>query len=351
MKKLTVAFLYNVRHKYPDPNDISTQMEADFDDPVTIKAMVKNLKACGFKVIPIEANERAYFKLYKNKKYIDIAFNYSEGLYGNDREAQIPAMLEMLQIPYTGSNPLTQALVLNKAKTKEILLANNIPTSDFQVFNSSKDPINPNMKFPLFVKPVSHGSSIGIDNNSIVSNKSDLYKQIKFIINTFKQPALAESYLEGREFSVPMLGNPPKILPIIEPDFSLLPTKYQPIDSFEVKWVHEVAIADKGEGDDDFHLKCPAKIDKKLKSNIEEICLKTWNVLGVKDFCRIDIRCDKKNNPYVLEINSPAGIIPPESSKASYLPFAARTIGINYQNLLKTIISSTLKRYANKNLS
>ena len=185
MKIKTLAFLYNVRHKYPDPNDPRTQLEADFDDPETTDWQIRHLKNCGYKVIPIEADETAYLKLYKNKSKIDLAFNVSEGIYGKDREAHLPAMLEMLQIAYTGSSPLTQALVLNKAKTKEILIANKIPTLPFQVFDNSSDKLNKNLDFPLIVKPIAEGSSAGITNDSIVENSDDLYKKIDFEIKTF----------------------------------------------------------------------------------------------------------------------------------------------------------------------
>src|SRR3989339_505726 len=115
-KYLTLAFLYNVRHEYPDPNHPRTQLEADFDDPEAVEGLIKYLRKEGYKVIPIEADEYAYEKLFKIRNKIDLAFNFSEGIYGEDREAQIPAILEMLQIPYTGSGPLAQTLALNKAK-------------------------------------------------------------------------------------------------------------------------------------------------------------------------------------------------------------------------------------------
>ena len=117
---MNIAFLYNVRHHYPDPKDSRSQLEADFDDPKTIEVMTNHLKSISNKVFPIEADEKAYFKLYRLKNKIDIVFNYAEGIFGKDREAQIPAMLEMLKIPYTGSSPLTCAIVLNKIRTKEI---------------------------------------------------------------------------------------------------------------------------------------------------------------------------------------------------------------------------------------
>ena len=341
MKK-TIAFLYNLRHQYPDPADPRTQLEVDFDDPPAIKMMIKHLKNCGFNVLPIEANERAYFKLFKNRKKITLAFNYSEGIYGHDREAHLPAILELLQIPYTGSPPLTQAIGLNKIKTKDILKTHCIPVLPHQVFkkdfDGNKVSLDKNLRFPLIVKPIAQGSSAGITNSSIVTNLATLKKQVKFVIKTFKEPAFVEPFLEGREFSVPMLGNPPKILPIIESDHAKLPKKYLPIDSLEVKWFFEEEATVN-------NLICPAKIDKALEQKIKKICLNVWEALDILDLCRVDLRCDKNNNLYVLEVNSPPGLIPPEISRSSYFPLAARMAGINYQNLLKTIINSASKRY------
>lgn len=335
---MNIAFLYNVRHVYPDPKKPKTLREADFDDPETTELQIKYLKKIGYKVYPIEANEKAYFKLYKLKDKIDLAFNVSEGLHGNDREAQIPAMLEMLQIPYTGSPPLAQAIILNKSKTKEILITNKIPTLRYQLLNSRNDKLKKIFKFPLMVKPVSEGSSAGITNKSVVHNETELYKQVDYIVNTFNEEALIEPYLEGREFSIAMLGNPPQVLPILESDHSMLPKKYMPFDSLEVKWFYELATSGK-------HLKCPAKISSRLEKKINKICLELWDVLGIRDWCRIDIRCDKNENPYVLEVNSPPGCTPPEHDPASYFPLIARSIGIDYKNLLKMIIDTAKKRY------
>lgn len=337
MKKLTIAFLYNVRHRYPDVNDPRSHLEADFDDPRTIETIIKHLKNCGFKVIPIEANKEAYLKLYRQKEEIDLALNYSEGIWGHDREAHLPSMLEMLEIPYTGSSPLTQALGLNKAKTKEILLTHHLPTLPYQLFQTGQEELDPRLNYPLIVKPVSQGSSAGITNKSVVFKEKELRRRTKWVIATFHQPALVEPFLTGREFSVSMLGNPPKILPIIEADHSLLPKKYLPLDSLEVKWFFE----DESSGQ---HLICPAKIKKSFKKTIEAICLKIWQVLMIRDYCRIDIRCDQKNYPYVLEINSPPGLIPPEVSLTSYFPLAARVGGIDYEELLKRIINTARER-------
>lgn len=341
MKKKTIAFLYNVRHTYPNANDPRTQLETDFDDPPVIKSIIKHLKKCEYNLIPIEANEKAYLKLYKYKENIDLVFNFSEGIYGKDRECHLPAMLEMLRLRYTGSSPLTQALVLNKAKAKEILFANNVSVLPFKVFKNVKERIKINFPFPIIVKPLSQGSGAGITNKSVVYDEASLLKQVGSIINTFGQPAMIEPFLTGREFSVAMLGNPPRILPIIEPDHSLLPEGYLPLDSLEVKWVFE-------EQSEKNHLICPARVDEKLYEKIKNISIDTWNALEINDWCRIDLRCDANNAPYILEVNSPAGLLPPEISMTSYFPLAARAAGIEYNDLLKSIINTALKRYEYK---
>ncbi|MCS7135052.1 MAG: ATP-grasp domain-containing protein [Candidatus Aenigmarchaeota archaeon] len=337
----TIAFIYNVRHKYPDPNDARSQIEADFDDPETIEWMVKHFENLGFKILPIEADEDAYEKLKKNKDKIDLVFNYSIGIYGKDRYAHLPAMLEMLQLPYTGGSPLSQALVLNKAKAREIFIARKIPTPLSQVFYSTDEELDKKMKFPLIVKPCCRGSSAGITNKSVVYSKDELKRQIEFVIKTFNEPALVQMFLSGREFSVPMIGNPPEFLPIIEVDHSVVPKGYAPIDSLEVKWI----IEEQDKNFSEKHFSCPAKISKNFERKLKNICLQVWEALELTDLCRIDIRCDEKGNPYVLDVNSPPGLIPPEVSMTSYFPLAARAAGIDYESLLKRIIEEAAKRY------
>jgi D-alanine-D-alanine ligase len=336
---LTIAFLYNVRHIYPDSTDPTGQLEADFDDPATIEAMINNLNRCGFKkIIPIEAKAEGVSKLLKYRHEIDLVFNYSEGFLGRDRECHIPALLEMLNIPYTGSSPLIQAICFDKGRTKQILIANKIPTLPFQIFKTGKEKLFEYLKFPLIVKPIANGSSAGITNDSVVNDNKSLMERISFIIKTFNQDALVEKFIDGREFSVPMWGNPPEILPIIEPNHKMLPEGYKPIDSLEVKWMFEEEVGDK-------YFSCPAKIGGPLRKKIEDLCLRTWRVLNIFDWCRIDVRCDRDNNPYIIEVNTPPGSIPPEISTTSYFPFAARQLGIDYLEYLKKIILIAWKRY------
>ena len=342
MKAISLAFLYNIQRIYPSLNDPQSFLEADYDDVKTIEWIVKHLKNVVKEVIPIEANKEAYLKLYEERGKIDLAFNFSLGLYGQSRYAQLPAILEMLQIPYTGSSVLTQALLMDKGKAKEVLLANNISTPPFQLFISGEEKLNENLKFPLIVKPTARGSSAGITNQSVVRDEGSLKKQVSFVINLFNEPALVEPFLIGREFSIAMLGNPPRILPIIEPNHSQLPKSYERLDSLEVKWLFE----DTEEAKD--YLGCPAKVSPELRQKLEDLCLGTWRSLQILDWCRIDLRCDQEGNPYVLDINSPAGIMPPEVSKTSYFPVASRAAGMDYEEMLETIIETTLQRYGKK---
>ncbi len=339
MEKTTIGFLYNVRHHYPDPKDFRIQMEADFDDPATTKNQIKHLKKCGYNVIPIEANEKAYARLNRLRRKLNLIFNVSEGLYGKDREAHMPAILEMLRIPYTGCSPLSEGLVLNKAKTKDILIAHHVSTLPYQLFITGEEKLDKKLFFPLIVKPVAQGSSAGITNKSVVYDQKNLKTQVEKLIKGFNQPVLVEPFLIGREFSVAMLGNPPWILPIIESDHSVLPKQYLPFDSLEVKWFFEENAAGAN------YLNCPAKLDKKLEDKIRKACFDAWWALDINDWCRIDIRCDEKENPYVLEVNSPPGILPPEVSTTSYFPMAARAAGMSYEQLLHEIVNTALKRY------
>lgn len=338
MKSLRIAFVYNVRHQYPDPNDLRGQEETDFDDPATIEMMAGHLRACGYEVLPIEADENCYGELLRNRDRIDLVFNYAEGRHGLDRECHVPAMLEMLRIPYTGSAPLAQALVLNKAKTKDVLRAHGVPVLPHCVLHSAAEAASVALDYPLIVKPLAQGSSAGITNDSVVRTPEELARQAARVLEGLGSAVMVEPFVSGREFSVAMLGNPPQVLPPIEPNHKRLPEGYEKIDSLEVKWILEESA-----GMEDYLL-CPAPMDGDLLARVEGICRDTWAALGIRDLCRVDIRCDRQGRPYVLEVNSPAGLLPPEISQSSYFPLAARTAGIGYRDLLRRIVECAWTR-------
>jgi len=336
---MKIALCYNVRHVKPDINNPQYILEAEFDEPQTIKGIQQALEKLGHTVFLVEADQNGYLKFKKLKNKLDLVFNIAEGIFGHDREAQVPAMLEMLELPYTGPSPLAYALGLDKAKTKEILLANGIPTPRWQVIKQVKDLKKSLIGFfPVIVKPVGEGSSKGIHAANLAHNFQELKKITAKLLRQFSQPVLIEEFLSGREFTVALIGQPPRVLPIIEITFDKLPQGMPPFDHFEAKWLYDNPAS----GFDP--LICPARITKRLADQIKDYSLKAFNALGMADWARLDIRLNLKGVPNIIEINCPPGIIP-DPKENSRFPRAARVAGLSYQNMIKTILKSACRRY------
>ncbi|MCX7876604.1 MAG: ATP-grasp domain-containing protein [Melioribacteraceae bacterium] len=286
----------------------------------------------------IEANEDAFEKFRKSK--IDIVFNVAECLNGTSREAQIPAMLDMLKIPYTGSDPLTLTTCLDKARTKEVLSYYKIPTSKFLLVNSINELKNFNLEFPVIIKPLAEGSSKGIFNSSFINNINDLENNLSQLINDYKQPFLVEEFLPGREFTVALIGNDDEleVLPIIELNLNELPKELAPIYSYEAKWVVDTK-------ENPLNIfSCPANISNNLEIQIKDIAKETFKVLRCKDWCRIDIRLDENDLPNVIEVNPLPGILPDPDDNSCF-PKAARTAGMNYEEMINRVLFTAAKRY------
>ena len=285
----------------------------------------------------IEADDQAYNKFRELKP--DLVFNIAEGAFGVSREAQIPAMLDMLQIPYTGSDALTLGICLDKARTKEILSYYKVPNAKFFVADKIEDAENQNLEFPLIVKPISEGSGKGIFASSFVNNKEELKREIKRITTEYNQSALVEEFLTGREFTVAVLGNDgdTKVLPAIEIRYDKYPDGVKPLYSYEAKW-----ILDTKENEFDV-FDCPAKLDKQLERKINKVCLDTYRVLKCRDWSRIDLRLDKNGEPSIIEINPLPGIMPDPTENSSF-PKAARAAGINYNDMINYVLAAAVKR-------
>jgi D-alanine-D-alanine ligase len=307
---------------------------AEFDAPSTISAIKKALLKYCAAVEVVEADEGAYERLRRGN--FDFAFNIAEGIRGEAREAQIPAMLEMLGIHYTGSGVTTLAITLDKRRTKEVLLANGIPTPRFQLLARPED-LGPDLRFPLFLKPNGEGSSRGITARSLVSSEEELEVVATEMVAKYRQPVLAEEYLTGREFTVGLLGNPPEVLPIVEVSFESLPEGAPRFDCYEVKWIYDSLDA----GYDT--TVCPARVDDYLRSRIEEVATRTFEALEVRDLCRLDLRLDGDGVPSVFDVNALPGLIP-DPAENSRFPKAARAAGYSYEGLIGEIFSSALRR-------
>lgn len=286
----------------------------------------------------IEADEEACGKLIELRP--EIVFNVAEGLYGVSREAQIPAILEMLQIPYTGSDPLTLAVCLDKSRAKEILTHHAIPTPDFCVISHLSEVEQSLISYPCIVKPLHEGSSKGIFNSSLVSNGFELVRQISHILENYGEPALVEQYLPGREFTVAVIGNgsQTRVLPIVEIKFDSLPVGVNPIYSYEAKW-----IWDRSDNPLDI-FECPAKIHEDLHAEIESICRRAYTILRCRDWCRIDVRLDGHGRAHIIELNPLPGILPNIEDNSCF-PKAARAAGLTYNKLIQTVLEVAIRRY------
>ncbi|MBI4429050.1 MAG: ATP-grasp domain-containing protein [Ignavibacteriales bacterium] len=309
---------------------------AEWDTEETILAVESALKA-HHKVTLIEANEEAYGKLLALQP--EIVFNIAEGFNSPSREAQIPAILDLLSIPYTGSDPLTLGICLDKARTKEILSYHYIPTPGFAVVNDPEQLVSAKLPLPAIVKPLHEGSSKGIFNGSVVRTEEGLREQIQNTLAEYDEPVLVEKFLEGREFTVALIGNEKNLrtLPIVEIRFDSLPGGVNAIYSYEAKWIwdqtdHPLDV-----------LECPARVDPALEREIENICRRTFNVLRCRDWCRIDLRLDEQNRPHVLEVNPLPGIIPNPKEHSSF-PCAARAAGFDYNGMLNAVLESAIVR-------
>lgn len=348
-KKLKVALTYNIKPEeniFGERTPLSLNSNslknfndtyAEWDSLDTINA-IKNSLELFHDVTMIEANENAFEK-FKNTE-IDIVFNVAECAYGSSREAQIPAMLDMLQIPYTGSDPLTLTTCLDKARTKEVLSYYKIPNAKFLLVQEINDLSNFDLSFPVIIKPVAEGSSKGIFNSSFINNFFDLETNLAELLQEYSQPFLIEEFLPGREFTVALIGNKNdlEVLPIIELNLHELPSELVPIYSYEAKWVVDTK-------DNPLNIfSCPADIDNYLENEIKEVAKKTFNILRCKDWSRIDIRLDANNKPNVIEVNPLPGILPDPDDNSCF-PKAARTAGMNYEEMINRVLNTAAKRY------
>jgi D-alanine-D-alanine ligase len=314
----------------------SHDLYAEWDTAETIEA-VRAALAERHDVTLIEADEQCYGHLADERP--EIIFNIAEGLYGITREAQMPAMFEMLRIPYTGSDPLTLAVCLDKSRAKEILSYYNIPTPRFSVLTDPSQFRESTLEYPCMVKPLHEGSSKGIFNSSLVTNRRELEVGVAQIVEQYREPAIVEEYLPGREFTVAMMGNGAdlRVLPVVEIKFDSLPEGVNPIYSYEAKW-----IWDRAEDPLDI-FECPAELNPRLLHDIESMCRRAYTILRCRDWCRIDVRLDALGVPHILELNPLPGILPnPEDN--SCFPKAARAAGMSYQKLIQTVLDLAAQR-------
>jgi D-alanine-D-alanine ligase len=350
MNRLRVALLYNAK---PSPDSKPTtaygvvaDATAEYDSPETIEAIDAALSSRGHQVLQLEADTTLLDTLRDHRP--DICFNIAEGCRGRAREAQVPALLEMLRIPYTGSGVLTHAISLDKGIAKRIWQSYGLPTARFQVFRHVDDPLEASLPFPLLVKPLSEGSGMGIDGHARVTDRADLHQRVEYIIRSYHQPALVEEYLPGREFTVGLIGN--RLAPGARPLSPLYDSRGYHL--FPVLEIDASACAETGlygstaksfvpgEPGAPAYL-CPADIDRGLEHELKRLALLAFEALDGADVSRVDFRLDAIGRPQLLEINTLPGLNPVVSD----LCIMAQADGMPYDELINAILDGAIERY------
>ena len=317
---MRVGFVYNVRRAGAGED------EAEFDDPETIKAITDAIAANGHEVIGLEADRRLPTALTAAE--VDVVFNMAEGRGQRSREAQVPALLELLCIPYTGSDAVTLGITLDKSLASSLVSARGVATPRGFVMRSTDDSVPSDFPFPAIVKPVHEGSSKGIFSESIVYDEAALRNQAGVIAARYKQPAICEEYVVGREITVGLLGTPVRVLPPMEVVF--LKGGEHPLYSFDVKkrWREFVRY------------EVPAALTPEELSAVEHASLTAFEALGCRDVARIDFRLDGDGTPYFLECNPLPGLGPGVGD----LTIIAEGAGLSFEELIGEILAGALER-------
>ncbi len=322
----------------------------DLDSEKTIRALTESIKAGGHICEFFEGNLTLVRELPKFKP--DICFNICEGHYGTAREAHIPAILEMLQIPYTGSNVFTLALALDKPMTKRVLTYHELPTPPFQTFERSDEPLSEDLTFPLFAKPSREGTGMGVSLKSTLHNETDLREQVSFLLKKYQQPVLVEKYIEGREVTVGVVGNlvgpvarrlPENLdAPRIDSGLRFFPPMEVDLKPYqETDGVYSNRL--KVELADQLNYLCPAPLDPEMVDELNWLTAAVFRVTGANDVSRVDFRLDANDNlkPYILEINPLPGLSPGISD----LVIEAAAEGVGHAHLVNMILETALERY------
>jgi len=347
--RLRVALVCNLKKNVVVGADAPPDALAEYDSMETVEALEAALFAGGHQVVRLEADETLLDTVRQAAP--NICFNIAEGLRGDARESQVPALLEMLAIPYTGSKVLAHAISLDKAMTKRIWRDAGLPTARFQVFRRDDEVLESELIFPLFVKPLHEGTGMGINGDSVVYNEAGLRRQVRWAIETYRQPALVEGYLPGREFTVGLIGNARSpgqdrrhdiyneqgyhVFPVLEIDarvgagqglYNAASKAYSP-----------------GEGGAPLYL-CPADIPASLDVELKRLAVQAFEAIGALDLGRIDFRLGHDGQPYLLEINTLPGLNP----QVSDLCIMAQAEEFHYASLINEIVNLAMDRYAHE---
>lgn len=333
-KPLHVGILCNV---YDDVEGDDKAVNADLTS--VGRNIKKAVESKGHKVTFFDMNETPLPFSKIADANVDIMFNVCERVNNSSLlEPHAAAMLDCLGIPYTGSNPLSLALCIDKVKVKKMLEHHGLPTPKFDYVFRKDEPIREDLRYPLMVKLANTDNSIGISNNSVVTSLKQLKEQVNSLLDQFNRPVLIEEYIEGDEVDVSIMGNEErvKVLPLSRSIFDDLPKGVWGIYPYQAKWSEENVY-------NKIRVERPAKYSQKLSALISEICLDAYNLFDCHDYARIEVRVDKHGNPYILEINPN-----PSINDGDCVPACAETIGMKYEDFITEIMKECILRYRAK---
>ncbi len=322
MHEMRIAVVYTVTE--PKVNGRRLKQVAPEAD-VTLRAVGQALREGGHEVIFVPAGLDLPQRLAAQS--VDLVFNLATGVGGGSHQTLVPAMLEAMGIPFTGSDSVTHALALDKARTKAVVAYHGVPTPPFQVMHDPEEPLDPSIGYPAIVKPLREGSSIGIDAGAIVEDEEDLRARVRWVLETLHEPALVERYLTGREFTVGVLGNGAQVevLPILERVFVGEGPAFEPVPEY-ADWIRQ---------------ECPADLSHETAQRVRYLARRAYLALGCADYARVDMMWDEHTGEvYLLEVNTLPGLKPGYSD----LPVMAKAAGWGYRGLIERIVTAAAVR-------
>lgn len=319
---MKVGLTYDLRSWYID-RGYSMDETAEFDKQETVDALENSLKLMGYETESVGNAFQLIEALASGRRW-DIVFNIAEGLYGDGRESVVPAILDQYKIPYVFSGPVIMGLSLNKHLAKLVVAASGVPVSPGCLITELKDMERCNLIYPLFVKPVSEGTGKGITEKSLVNTPAELTNMVKWILTEFRQPALVEEYLPGREFTVGLVGYGADAMAI---------------GGMEVMTINNLPYS--VEVKENYQNYCTYKpLDNDIIDECKSVALRAWKALDAVDAGRVDLKADRNGKICFIEANPLAGLNPIHSD----LPILSRMYGIEYQTLLEMIMEAAIKR-------
>ncbi len=327
-KQLKIGFTYDAKADYELLPGEHPEKYAEFDSEATLSEITNALNSTGHEVVRIGHARNLLTRLHAGERW-DIVFNIAEGVKGRNRESQVPAILELFNVPYIGSDALTMGVTLDKAVAKMVVGHHGIVTPKFVEVCSENDLNNFHLKFPVIVKPSEEGTSKGISEESVARDLKAMKKRALWTIDTYNQPALVEEFIIGQEFAVAVIGNAqPEVLEPVQIAIA------GNVDLGEDLYTHERVE------NDDIRYLCPSSAKPELIGKLKEMAGAAYTALGCRDFSRIDFRVDTAGQPYFLECNPL-----PHLGLIDVFPLVAKVAGMTYEQIVCRILEHGCKRY------